>query len=147
MKPSRDLQLVRLLLADADVMIDVLADQVAQHGEEIRHRLTSARFTALHTADRDALLGHGARLLHQLCEAATPQVRRPPQTHRRGDRRVNVIGAEDQSSTPHGRLDLRVIARSAFALPLTHIRNGTPEGEAEPLPQTPTQRPTGARVS
>ena len=147
MKPSRELQLDRRLLADAGVMIDVLADQVAQHSQEIRHGLTSAGFTALHTADRDALVGHGARLLHQLCEASAAQVRRPPQTHRRSDRGVNVIGAEDQRGTPHRSLDLASLARRSFALPSTHVSNDTPEGGAEPLPQTPTRRPTGARVS
>lgn len=148
MKPLRELRLDRVLLADAGVMIDVLADQVAQHREEIRHGLTLARFTSLHTTDRDTLLGQTPRLLHQLCEAPAAQVRRPPQTHRCGDRRVNIIGAEDHRGTPHRSLDLRSVARHPFALPSTHVHNDTAGGCASsPLPQTPTRRPTGARVS
>src|SRR5205823_4915204 len=79
MKPSRDLKLDAPLLADGTELVVVLADQVAQDGPEIRHSLASARFTALDTADRDALLGHGARLLHHLRESPAAQVRRPPQ--------------------------------------------------------------------
>ena len=144
MKPSRELRLDRVLLTDAGTMTDVLADQVAQDREKIRHGLTSARFTALHAAHRDALVGHSAGLLHQLCKSTAAQVRRPPQMHRRGDRRVNIVGAEDHSGTAHGSLDLRSVARHPFVLPLTHVRNDTGGACAfSPLPQTPTRRPNG----
>ena len=146
MKPSRDLKLDARLLADGTELVGVLADQVAQDGPEIRHGLALARFTALDTADRDARLGHGARLLHQLRESPAAQVRRPPQPHSRGDRRFDVVGAEDQRGTSHARLDLRPVARRAFALPSTHVRNDTGGGSTSPLPQTPTRRLTGARL-
>lgn len=147
MKPWRDLKLDALLAgASAARTGGRLADQVAQNGPEIRHRLTSTWLTALDTTDRDALLGHGARLLHQLRESPTTHMRRPPQMHRCGDRRLDVIGAEDQRGTPHGSLDLRLIARRSFALPSTHVRNDTRGANTSPLPQTPTQRPPGARV-
>jgi hypothetical protein len=74
-------------------------------------------------------------------------VRRPPQVHPCGDRRVNIIGAEGQGGTPYCSLDLPSVARRSFTLSSTHVSNDTPEGGTEPLPQTPTQRPTGARVS
>jgi hypothetical protein len=38
------------------------------------------------------------------------------------------------------------VPRTSLRLPLTHLRNDTPEGRAEPRPQTPTQRPAGARL-
>ena len=70
MKPLPELRPGARLLAGARVMIDVLADQLAQHGPEVRHRLTSARFPTLDTTDRNAFLGHGTRLLHKLRESA-----------------------------------------------------------------------------
>lgn len=126
--------------------IDMLADQLAQHRPEVRHCLTLAGFATLDTTDRNALLSSGARLLHQLHESTTAQMRRPPQPLGRGDRGLDVIGAEDQRAAPHDSLDLCSVARRPFALPLTHLRNDTPQGGAKPLPQTPTQRPSGARL-
>ena len=146
MKPSRDLK-QDALLAGAARTTAMLANQVAQDGPEIWHRLTLAWFTALDTANRDALVGHGARLLHQLRESTATQMRRPPQMPRRGDSCLDVVGAKDQRGTPHGGLNLRLIARCSFALPSTHVRNDNGGGRASsPLPQTPTQRPTGARL-
>jgi hypothetical protein len=134
------------LLVGVGVIVDVLADQIAQDREEVRHRLTSAGFTALDTADRDALLGRGARLLHQLPESPTTQMRRPPQPKSRGDRCLHIVSAEHQRTAPHGCLDLGLVARTALALPSTHVRNDIRGGSSSPLPQTPTQRPTGARL-
>jgi hypothetical protein len=147
MKPSRELQLDVQLLAGVAEPVVVLVNQIAQHNPEIRHRLTSAWITALDTTDRDALVGHRARLLHQLRESTAAQLRRPPQMHRGSDRRVDIIGTKDQRGTPHRSLDLRLVARRSFALPSTHVPNDTGGGStSSPLPQTPTQRPTGARV-
>jgi len=147
MKPLPELRPGARLLAGARVMIDVLADQLAQRGPEVRHRLTLTSLPALDTTDRDAFLGHATRLLHQLCESAAAQMRRPPQPTSGRHRRLDVIGAECQCTTPHRRLDLRLVARHPFALPPTHVRNDTGGGRASsPLPQTPTQRPTGARL-
>jgi hypothetical protein len=39
------------------------------------------------------------------------------------------------------------VPRGSLTLPLTHLRNDTSGCRAEPRPQTPTQRPTGARLS
>ena len=141
MKPSPE-------LLDAPLIAGVagLAKQIAQHSPEVRHGLALAWFTALDTADRDALVGHGACVLHQLRESPATQMRRPPQMHRCGDRRVDIIGAEDQRAAPYGRFDLRPVARRTFALPSTHVRNDTGGGSISPLPQTPTRRPTGARL-
>jgi len=146
MKPLPELQANCTLPADADVMIDLLADQVAKHSPEVRHRLASTGFPVLDTADRDALVGHSACLLDQLREAAATQMRRPPQPQRRSDRSVDVISSERQRAAPHGRLDFCLEARRAFSLPSTHVRNDTRRRSASPLPQTPTQRPTGARL-
>jgi hypothetical protein len=137
----------RLLVgASGGLLVEVLADQIAQDREEVRHRLTSAGLTPLDTADRDARLGHDAGLVHQLRESSTTQVRRPPQTPSRDDRCLDVISAERQCAAPYSRLDLRLVARRSLALPSTHVRNDTGGANTSPLPQTPTQRPTGARL-
>ena len=135
------------LLVGVGATIDVLADQVAQDREEVRHRLATTRFTATDTTDRDALLGHCTRLVYQLGELTTSQTTRPPQSRRGPDRGLDVISAEGQRGAAHGGLDLRVETGHSLGLPSTHPHNDTGGGRAEPRPQTPTQRPTGARVS
>src|SRR5215471_13611944 len=72
-KPLRDPKLDALLAGGARSS-GMLTDQVAQDAPEIRHCLASARFTALDTAKRDALVGRCARLLHQLRESTATQM-------------------------------------------------------------------------
>ena len=165
---TRELPLLRMLraqhLADVDARHSTLllagtvgdlrthrarrvGHQIAQHREEVRHRLTSARFATLNTADRDTRLGLRSGLLHKLDKPSTAQTRRPPQVHGGVDRDLDVVRAERQRGTAHGSLNLGLKARRSLCLPTTHLPNDTPERGAEPLPQTPTQRPAGARLS
>lgn len=123
-----------------------IGHQIAQYREEVRHRLTPARFATPNTADRDARLGLRTGLLHKLDKPSTAQTRRPPHVHGGADRDLDVVSAERQRGTAHGSLDLGLKARRSLCLPSTHLPNDTPERGAEPLPQTPTQRPAGARL-
>src|SRR4029450_7445920 len=50
-----------------------LIDEIAQHGEEVGHRFTSARVTLLDDAQRDTLLRHLSCLSDELSEATTAQ--------------------------------------------------------------------------
>ena len=131
------------LLVGVGATIDVLADQVAQDREEVRHRLATTRFTATDTTDRDALLGHCTRLVYQLGELTTSQATRPPQSRRGPDRGLDVISAEGQRGAAHGGLDLRVETGHSLGLPSTHPHNDTGGGRAEPPPPNPHPAPYG----
>lgn len=147
MKPSRDLKHAVLRAAAAGTS-GMLVDQIAQDGPEVGHSFALTGFTPFDTANRDAFVGHAPCLLHQLRKASAAQARRPPQPLRCPHGRLDVISAKGQRATPHGSFDLCLVARCPFALPPTHLRNDTGGGRtASPLPQTPTQRPTGARLS
>ena len=124
-----------------------VGDQIAQHRQEVRHRLASARFATLDCTDRDALLGHSSGLLDKLSKSPTAKTRRPPHVHGGPDRGLDIVGTEGQRCTAYASLDLILEARRSLGLPSTHLPHDTPEGGAEPLPQTLTQRPTGARLS
>lgn len=126
--------------------IGLAAHQITQYRVEVRHRFTSSRYTTFDTADRDAFAGCRARLVDELDKPSAAKMRRPPHVHGRANRCLNVVGVESQRGTPHGGFDLSLVPRTSLPLPLTHLRNDTSEGGAEPLPQTPTQRPTGARL-
>jgi hypothetical protein len=126
--------------------VGLAAHQIAQYREEVRHRFTSSRYATFDTADRDAFVGCRARLLDQLDKTSAAEMRRPPHVHGSAHRGLNVVGAESQRGTTHRGLDLSLVSRTSLGLPLTHLRNDTPEEGAEPLPQTPTQRPAGARL-
>ena len=125
----------------------LVSHQLAQDREEVRHGLTLAGFTTLDTADRDAFVGRGAGLVHQLGKASAAETRRPPHTHHRVDRGLDIVGTEGQCGTADSGLNLGLVPRGSLTLPLTHLRNDTSGCRAEPRPQTPTQRPTGARLS
>lgn len=148
---SSDLDAYRsTVLCSFDVLpglgVGLAAHQLAQYREEVRHRFTSSRYTTFDTAGRDAFVGCRARVVDQLDKTSAAETRRPPHVHGGAHRGLDVVGAEGQRGTTHRGLDLSLVPRTSLGLPLTHLRNDTPEGGAEPLPQTPTQRPTGARL-
>jgi hypothetical protein len=131
--------------ADAGA-VPLVGDQVLQHCQEVGHGLAVTSLAAFDAAQGYARLRDLIRLAHELSEPTAAQVARPPHTDGCADRSVDIVSPERQRGTTHAGVDLRSKARASLALPLTHIRNDTPEGGAEPLPQTPTQRPTGARL-
>jgi len=135
--------------ADADanrLLVPLVGDQVLQHRYEVGHGLAMTSLAAFDAAPRDARLGDLVRVAHELSEATPAQLARPPHADGCADRSLGIISPERQRGTADAGFDLRSKARAALVLPPTHIRNDTPEGGAEPLPQTPTQRPTGARL-
>ena len=71
----------------------LVAHQIAQDREEVRHGVTLAGFTTLDTANRDAFMGRGAGLVHQLGKASAAEMRRPPHTHHRVDRGLDIVFA------------------------------------------------------
>jgi len=126
--------------------VPLVGDQVLQHCQEVGHGLAVTSLAAFDAAEGYTRLRDLIRLAHEFSESAAAQVARPPHADGCADGSVDVVSPERQRGTAHAGLDLRSKARASLALPLTHIHNDTPEGGAEPLPQTPTQRPTGARL-
>ena len=126
--------------------VPLVGDQVSQHRQEVGHGLAVTSLATFDAAHRDARLRDLVRLTHELSESTAAQVARPPHVDGCTDGSVDIVSPECQRGTAHTCFDLRAKARPSLALPLTHICNDTPEGGAEPLPQTPTRRPTGARL-
>jgi len=60
-------------------------DEIAQDREDVGHGFTSARFTLLYDAERNALLGHVASLMQQLGDPTDTHATRPPQPDCGGD--------------------------------------------------------------
>jgi hypothetical protein len=126
--------------------LPLLGDQVLQHRQEIGHGLPMTSFATFDAAQRDTRLCDLVRLANELSEPTAARVARPPHAADCADGSVDVVSPERQRGTAYASFDLRCEPRASLALPLTHLRNDTPEGGAEPLPQTPTRRPTGARL-
>lgn len=126
--------------------VPLVGDQVLEHRQEVRHGLAVTSLATFDAAHRDARLRDLVRLTHELSESTAAQVARPPQADGCANRSVDIVSSKRQRGTAHAGFNLRFKARASLALPLTHIRNDTPEEGAEPLPQTPTRRPTGARL-
>jgi hypothetical protein len=78
-----------------------LIDQVAEDGQEVGHRLASARFAVLDSTDGDAHLPHLTRVAQQVGKPPAAQATRPPQPHDQGDRGLDVVIAEGGRGDAH----------------------------------------------